>query len=392
MSSGIRTWTAWGLCALTVVQLVGTAILAVLTRAIPDPTSSHSWLLNLVDNSLITAALAIVGVLLATRRPANPIGWLLTGVAFVWSTNDFTHHYARYALEHAPGSLPAGLATGWFASWNYALAFPLLPLLFLLFPDGRLPSPRWRPVGWAAAGAAVVLVVLSPLRLGPLEYFPTIRNPTGLVPPVVVIAIGLSFALLCCACAAALLVRLRQARGDERQQLKWVSAAGILLAAEGVVGGFFLPSRIHELLSPLTVVAFAAAIAVAVLKYRLYDIDVIIRRSVVYGSLTAAIAALYLMAAALGGVALSGRAAGPGIAAALAVALGLAPARAWLQRAADRLLYGERRDPLQAVTRLGDHVAVAPGPDLLAALLTGVQQAVNAAEPAWSGPMIAGSA
>jgi signal transduction histidine kinase len=353
--------------------------LLVVTRTVPDDEGGGDWLLTLIQMPGYLV-FPTVGLVLAARRPANPLGWLLSGIGLAWSSNEFMHLYAEYALSYSPGSLPGGLVVGWVACWNYAIAFPLMPFVFLLFPHGQLPSRRWRSLAWMAGTSGAVILLLAPFRSGPLEYFPDIANPVGVsaIQPDFVRFAALPYFALLVTCTASLVVRLRRANGDERQQLKWVTAAALLFGVEALVGPIFLPALLHSVLSGLAVVVFAGAIGIPVLKYRLYDIDMLISRSVVYGTLTAAVVAVYLLMTGLGGVVLNSATPLPAVVAAMVVAVGLAPARDRLQRAVDRLLYGERRDPLRAVSHLGDSVAETGEPNLLAAVLASVKQAVHA--------------
>ena len=380
MSDRTASRIAWVLWILTVALTAGAAALTVMTRAEPDTSGTGHWLLVLLDMPGFILAFPTVGLVLAARRPGNPIGWLLSAIGLALSLNEFMRLYALYSLNTSPGSLPAGLPVGWVACWNWAFAFPLIPFVFLLFPNGHLPSRRWCPLAWAAGTCGAVVLLLVPFRSGPLEYYPGIENPVGVsaIPPDLLRHIGPLYFLLVFACAASLAVRLRRTRGDERQQLKWVTAAALLIGLEGLVGPNLLPSPVHSISSTIVTVAFAAAIGIAVLKYRLYDIDVLISRSVVYGTLTTAVVGVYLLVTGVGGAALNGTTPLPTVVAAAVVAIGLAPARDRLQRAVDRLLYGERRDPLRAVSHLGDSVAETGERNLLAAVLASVKQAVHA--------------
>lgn len=377
MKSRTASRTAWALWILTSALTAGAMVLLVVTRSVPDDEGRKDWLLALIQLPWFLA-FSTVGLVLAARRPANPIGWLLLAIGLVLSLNEAMRFYAVYALVYSPGSWPGGLAVGWVACWNWSLFLPLLPFVFLLFPDGRLPSRRWRPLAWAAGTSGTAILLLAPFRSGPLEYFPGIVNPVGAIPAGLVRFAGPVYFVFLLACTASLAVRLRRAYGDERQQLKWVAAAALLFGVELVIGPAFLPVPAHSVLDALVGVVFAAAIGIAILKYRLYDIDVWISRSVVYGTLTAAVIGIYLLVTGLGGAVLDSATALPGVVAAAAVAVGLAPARDRLQRAVDRLLYGQRRDPLLAVTHLGESVAQTDDADLLAAVLASVKLAVQA--------------
>jgi hypothetical protein len=300
---------------------------------------------------------SIIGTIIAARRPANPVGWLLLGIGLTLGLNDFMHYYGTYTLIYRPGMLPLGLAVGWVANWNWAIIFPLLPYVFLLFPDGRLPSRRWRPLAWAAGVCGGLILLLTPFRAGSLEYYPAIRNPVGipvLTEPFFANLAPVYFTLLLLA-TASLLVRFRRARGDQRQQLKWVAFAAVFLGVVMLVGPRWLPGPIRVVLEILATLAFNGAIAIAILKYRLYDIDRVINRTLVYGLLTALLVTVYgglvlVLGQLFGGIgseppswAVTG--------ATLAVAALFQPARRRIQRAVDRRFNRRHYDAAKTIER-----------------------------------------
>ncbi len=245
--------------------------------------------------ALIAALSAVVGVLVASRRPRNPIGWLFLAFAVVAAFVASADQYAVYALIEHPGSLPGGNWVAWLASGIWHPAFGFFVFAFLLFPDGRLPSVRWRPVAWIAAANYLVGAVIG-LLWGPLfgAFFPyaepQFQLPSYLIADVAFnVFIFANFALLALS-AVSLVLRLRRAAGVERQHLKWFVYAVALFAL------VFPPSvlalgdgRLIVALLPLV----PAAAGIAILKYRLYDIDVVINRTLVYGALSATLVALY---------------------------------------------------------------------------------------------------
>jgi hypothetical protein len=283
MSHRATAWLAWSLFALVLLILALGLILW-------SPEAS-SFLLF----ALIAAPFAVVGVLVASRRPRNPIGWLFLAFAVVAAFTVSADRYASYALIEHPGSLPGGDWVAWLASGIWHPAFGFFVFAFLLFPDGRLPSARWRPVAWIAAANYLMGGVLG-LLWGPLfeEFFPYAEPPFRL--PGYDIA-GVAFAVflfvnfgLLALSAVSLVLRLRRASGVERQQLKWFVYAVALFAL------VFPPSvlalgdgRLIVFLLPLV----PAATGIAVLKHRLYNIDLLINRTLVYGSLTATLAMVY---------------------------------------------------------------------------------------------------
>ncbi len=255
----------------------------------------------------------LVGALIASNRPKNPIGWICLAVGIFWMLANLSSGYGMYGLRVAsPGSVPFPAAIGSVGEWMWAPAVGLGICLILLFPDGRLPSRRWRPLAWLS-GAAIFLVsagfALSP---GPMEGFLEIRNPFGLeeYPWIADTAQGVMLLLLflcIVASAASLVLRFLRSGGEEREQIKWLAFAASILGLVGfssfVIPGIIVPDATgganrlwKNLLEDAVTLSFAGvpvAIGIAVLKYRLYDIDVLINRTLVYGSLTAMLALVY---------------------------------------------------------------------------------------------------
>jgi len=290
MSDRLYSWLAWSLFALALL------ILALgLTLWSPDMGLYLTF-------ALVAAPFAVVGALVASRQPHNHIGWLFLVFAVVAAFVSFGDRYASYALVEHPGSLPGGDWVAWLSSGIWHPAFGFFVFAFLLFPDGRLPSARWRPVAWIAAANYFMGGVLG-LLWGPLfgEFFPYAEPPFRL-PGYFVVDVAFGVFLVCnfgllALSAVSLVLRLRRAAGVERQQLKWfvyavslfslVAPSSVLILGDG---------RLLVILLPLV----PAAAGVAILKHRLFDIDVVINRTLVYGLLTASLAAVYL-----GGVAIT---------------------------------------------------------------------------------------
>ncbi len=284
MGARASAWLAWSSLALALLTLAAGAMLR-------SPSAASALLLF----ASIAAPFAVVGALVASRRPRNPIGWLFLAFALVTAFAAFAHRYASHALVEAPGSLPGGAWVAWTASGVWHPAFGFFVFAFLLFPAGRLPSGRWRAVAWVAA-ANYLLGGAIGLLWNPLfgEFFPYAEPPLRLPDlPVVGAAFGVfllvNFALLALS-AASLVLRLRRATGVERQQLKWFVYAVALFAL------VFPPSvivlgdgRLIVFLLPLV----PAAAGIAILRYRLFDIDILINRTLVYGPLTVLLAAVY---------------------------------------------------------------------------------------------------
>jgi hypothetical protein len=353
MSGRTAEWLAWGLWVLTALAVAPTLFLASLN----EPSSIWDRVLT----SLLVLAFSTVGALVASRRPENSIGWLFLSGAFVWILGELTLEYGVYALITAPGALPAGVMMAWFGGWARGMGWLLIvAFLLLLFPNGRLPSSRWRPVLWGIVGyiAFFTLVVwLSPASQDFRLAF--VRNPLGLELEIMNLLGGvlyLTLPLLLVVSGAAVIVRFRGSRSDERQQLKWFAyAVGVMV----VLFAFWLSSEMAGLV-PVSTLAFTVplaglpiAVGVAILKYRLYDIDVVINRTLVYGTLTATLAATYF-----GGVvllqgafrALTGQESQLAIVAStLLIAALFGPLRRRMQALIDRRFYRRKYDAVRTL-------------------------------------------
>jgi hypothetical protein len=245
------------------------------------------------------SAFMVVGALIVAHRPSNAIGWIFSAIGLLAFTALLAVEYATYAYVTRPRSLPGATLAAWYGSWPW---FPTLSLALiftpLLFPTGGLLSPRWRPIAWLAGVATAALMVLG--ALGPeldLADDQAIANPIGVAwaenPEESIVVLTLSVLLVVSGLAAAgsLVLRFRRSRGEERQQLKWFTYAVALLPL--FVLADFLPGSGGSLLSAVPLVLLPVAVGIAILRYRLYDIDRLINRTLVYGLLTALLAGVY---------------------------------------------------------------------------------------------------
>jgi MFS family permease len=353
LSPRAAAWIAWSLWSVAVVMAVSTMILVVVTRSVPR-SAYDQWQLVWL-RMLGQLAFPTVGLIIASRRSTNLLEWLLLFFGLSLSANEFLRAYAEYTLLYRPGALPGGLAIAWVSTWIWGFIYPILPFVLLLFPDGRLPSPNWRPFACIAGLLSGLFLLMIPFRAGGLEYFPTIPNPVGI--PVLTEAAfqSLAFAnfIVILVAATSLPVRFRRARGEERQQLKWVAYAAVFLGVVGVVAPVWLPPWLSVIVSTVAFTGFAAAIAVAILKYRLYDIDRIINRTLVYGTLTALLGSVYAGAVLILGQVFGGVGGDPPgwvvAGATLAVAALFQPARRRIQQAVDRRFNRARYDAAETV-------------------------------------------
>src|SRR5215217_6779291 len=298
MSRRTAAWLAWSLWAVTVALTALSLVLLVLNLRYPNaPIPNYS-----LGNALVVIDVT-VGAIVASRRPENPVGWLLCLSGVAVSTSTFTSLYAIYALLARPGSLPAGEASSLKAAWILPIIIGLQISYLLLFPTGRLPSRRWRWLAWLTGAFVLVGVVLSAFSSG--AYFGAlgpIRNPLGIegftnVYKAVLYTLA---PILYVAIAFAVFMRLRRAVGVERQQLKWFAYAVAILAIVSTLyvitiaidaPGWFEWAANAILAAAGTTIPIS--IGIAILRYRLYEIDILINRTLVYGSLTITLVALY---------------------------------------------------------------------------------------------------
>ncbi len=317
---------------------------------------------------VLAATFAMVGLLIVGRRPDHRIGPLLCVAGWCSALSVAAGSYADTALSGAHGRLPGAVAAAWLASWSWLPSLALASVfLLLLFPDGRLLGRRWRRVAEIAAGATAIATLGAALN-GPDLLGYDVHNPIGLDPPAVVglvvgtlAAIGIATSIV--AAIASVVVRYRRAVGVERRQLWWFTYACVVF---GAVLALNVAGQ-----APDWVVAFgpgliAASIAISVLRYRLYDIDVIVSRSVVYGALSIGVVLVYVTVVGFLTHLLDHE---PGLLGSLlatgVVAVCFQPARAGLERRVQRSLFGDRDDPYRAMSRMarrleGADVAEAP--------------------------------
>ncbi|MFE6127780.1 histidine kinase [Streptomyces sp. NPDC056437] len=346
-------WSAW--IATTVVASLA-LLCAVFSRSTPRPDWHPWWLLAI--EPVTSVLLAVPGLIVATRRPRNPAGWLLLSAGLWSATEFFTHAYALYAIpRELTGGAFALWATNWiFIPFNFSIIF-----LLLLFPDGRLPSGRWRTPAWCIGGCAVLGLPIGWFMPGPLSpgYFPAMTNPVG-IPALAFTVTYVGFvAVLFLLCpfllsAASLWFRFRQASQVTRQQIKWVAWAVLMSVLLVMAHILVLDAEAESIAIRLVPVVLSSAIAIAIVRHNLFDIDRILSNSLLYAALTGCVVGLYIGLVSLFGFLLQYFA--PGVAPLMAtgvIAVVLQPLRALLQRLVGRLVYGLRDDPYAALAGLG---------------------------------------
>ena len=372
MSSSAPDRSRAGLAWLLFIVAIGTASAAVVFTLMSGGSSEPSVTSVGVGDVLYLVSFqlfSVVGVLIASRRPENAVGWLLLAIGVANGIGLLSGSYPGWALYVHP-SAPLGAEIAGLTSWLWipAVALPATFLL-LIFPDGHLPSPRWRWFARVLAGGMIagsIGILFSP---GPIEGFPGVTNPFGaawlswLTLGIIVIPFGVVAAV------ASLVIRFRRATGDDRQQIKWIAVAAAIV---GVLYGTALivsfasgwdnqgPGWVQTLQS-LCLASFGLlpiAIGIAVLKYRLYDLDLVIRKTVVFALLAAFITAVYVgIVVGVGTIAGASSNTVLSAVAAAAVALAFQPVRRGAQRIADRLVYGSRATPYELLSDFSQRVS-----------------------------------
>ena len=366
---------AWALCAASVAMIAAGWLLTLIAD---DVTPAFDLVLSV---ALLT--FPVVGAIVASRRPENAIGWLFCAAGVLFAASSLAHGWATYGLVDRAEPLPGAVIAAWLNAWLFLPAiFGTPQLLFLLFPTGRPLSPRWRAAVWLAAAAIATQTIGSALVPGALVDAPIdgVENPVGIGAGDVVAQLGWLLTLTGIVVAASsLMVRFRRARGDERLQLKWfVLAAGIFATSCMVAAFAFTAEDELPLLGQLLIVAAFATIpiaaAIAILRYRLYEIDRVINRALVYGALTAILAAGYLGCVLLAQLVIGAESGLSVAVSTLAMAALFRPARARIQAAVDRRFYRRRYDAALTLEAFGTRLREQLDLDALGSDLRGVVQ------------------
>ena len=370
---------ALSMCALSLgLTVLAFALLVYLNLSYPSVPIYQYW----AHAMAIAVAFSIVGVFIASRRPEHWIGWLFCAIGFLVAVDHFCGEYATYALLANPDALPAGEAAAWIRSWIWIFSGGLGVFLLLLFPDGHLASSRWRYLAWLNVLVTVLGAVVVAFSAGPIDAISAIRNPLGIR------ALGMAFdqrtadlvntlqIAVALGAAVSPVVRLRRAEPRERQQIKWFAYAALVLTfgallsalAPAIRNVWWVPWATLALYIA-GIIALPVAVGIAILRHHLYNIDLIINRTLVYGALTALLALVYFGGVALlqgiGSVILQLHFRVPlgqdkqlaTVVATLAIAALFTPLRRKIQGFIDRRFYREKYDARKTVeafsSRLG---------------------------------------
>ena len=282
---------AWAALGFDVLVIVGSAVLKAVGP--PLPLDLVTDVLNVFAFSIM--AFGLLGALIVTRRPDNRLGWVFTAIAFVHSLGYLAAALAGYLIYRGPTPEPAGVVLAWAFIWAANLHYvPSGTFVFLLFPDGHLPSRRWRLVVVLTFASMAGLAIATAMLPGPLLVFTDVQNPFGVDGPLPLALAGGSFLIgggCGVASVASLFVRYRGAAGVERQQIKWFLYGGALaIATFPVIVGLGVPITSATYIVSGATIVIAAAAAVAIFRYHLYDIDLLINRTLVYGVTTGGLA------------------------------------------------------------------------------------------------------
>jgi hypothetical protein len=356
------SWLAWSTCALC-LALTGLSVLLIVLLLNSDTPIYYYWL----ETSMVAVGYSTVGAIIANRLPESPIGWLFCAIGLSFGIVHFSAEYAAYALLAPSRSLPGGEVFAWLTSWVGIFGLGLVVFLDLLFPNGRLPSARWRWFAWFTAIALLPAVILSALSPG-LIISSTLDNPLGVerLPDFPRAIEAFMYGLIVVG-ASSMLTRLRHAGTIERQQIKWFAYATVV-----VISGVILKNTVYPavgvtwvwwvglVLTAVGVVSSPFAMGVAIFRYRLYEIDTLINRTLVYGSLSAILVALYfggiVVLQSLFVVLIGEKSTLAVVASTLAIAALFTPFRRRIQKVVDRRFYRSNYDARKTLEAFSAHM------------------------------------
>jgi signal transduction histidine kinase len=354
---------AWSVGIVSIAFVVGTLVLMFGYRdaVLPAAVGQYRWNVSNLSLGVVLIGAPVIGVVLASKRPENPIGWLFLAIGLANGLETFGVSYGIQALLVTPGSLPAGRALAWMGNWITGIPIGLSLFIALLFPTGNLPSPRWRPAAWFIVGSFAAFAV-SEIVVQTRSWRDPFGASFGLSPVILPLFVLLVVSIVLSLAAVA--VRFRRSSGDERLQLKWFLTSGVFVFAALLA---LLPwlscnscsaPTVLMVLAGLAFIFLWIAVGIAILKYHLYDIDVVINKTVVYGTLAVFITLVYVGLVAGVGT-LVGNTRSPLLAAiaAAVIAVAFQPIRARAGRLANRIVYGKRATPYEVLSDFAERMA-----------------------------------
>lgn len=386
--SAVTVRLGWSLCALSTALTIASALLAY--RSSLEPSDSSIQVGTSAAFAFAVYLYSLVGVVLISRQSASVLGWMFCAIGLLGALTGIGGEYASYALLEGSGATGTVAVAAWLQAWTWSPASLLImAFLPLLFPTGRPPSARWRPVLWISWVLTVVMTSLSAFSPGPIENHPRLTNPFGIqllgrVPS----AEAASFLIvpeIVIVCASSLVFRYKAADQVTRQQIKWFVTAAVLMAlaitANFLAAPFLGIQPIDVALVPifLSIASLPVAAGIGILRYRLWDIDIIINRLLVYTALSLGVVALYALVVGAAGSFLPF----PGTAVPSLLVVGMvaalfAPARDVVQRSVNRLMYGDVEEPYKVLSTLGYRLQSVPLPqDMLPALVSTIREALR---------------
>lgn len=370
MSQKTARRLSWSIAVLSLLLVMTGLVISILALIVSGRgvTFSHQFF-----TPLLTTTYCVVGALVASRHPRNPIGWIFCTIGFLSALNMLAAGYALYS-ELVNSALPGAALARWFSIWIW-IPSALLPITFtlLLFPDGKVLSVRWRPVALAAGLSIATYTFCMAFYPGSLEEMGIpASNPYGIpgsagVMKVLVTVAAPLLLVGIFGSIASIVVRFRHAVGIERAQLKGLAVAGVIVVVGNLLGsipwliwtGNPMTRELSIIATDITLVSIVIATGIAILRYRLWDIHILINRALVYGLLTSLIVALYvIIVGALGSLLQTGGSLSVSLLGTGIIAISFQPLRERLQRGVNRLMYGERDDPYAVLGRLSERLEV----------------------------------
>ena len=357
----------WVLAVLILSIVLAGLVFLILGWSTPQPATAFAFRGYGLPLAIVFGA---AGVLVASRVPANPIGWLLLAAGAGTAIQELAQQYAIYGLLDSPDAVPGAAVAAWMPEWVWIPFIAVIALYIpLYYPDGHLPSRRWASVAVLGGLGATIGTIAFALTPGPLEGFVGQRNPFGVEGAPWIRTVGddamLLFLVALLGTGASLVMRVRRSRDDERQQLKWLAFAIALVSISFLIGipywtltGTGSSLDLVENVVVLGLAGVPVAIGISILKYRLYDIDVVINRAVVYGILAAFVTVVYVaIVVGVGALVGSGGNAVLSAVAAAVIAVAFQPARRRAQRLANRVVYGDRATPYEVLSGFSGRLA-----------------------------------